>query len=50
MKAIALVISARKNGNCYDFAKFILKRLKKTDIETELINFYDYQITNDSPC
>jgi hypothetical protein len=41
----ALVVSARKKGNCYDFAGLILKRLKKTGIETELINFYDYQIT-----
>ena len=47
MKAIALVISARKHGNCYDFAKFTLDRLAVNGIETELINFYDYKIT---PC
>ncbi len=47
MKAIALAVSARKDGNCYDFAEFVLGRLAVNDVETELINFYDYQIT---PC
>ena len=47
MKAIALVVSARKHGNCYDFAGFMLDRLKRKGVETELVNFYDYQIT---PC
>ncbi len=47
MKATALVVSARKHGNCYDFAQFILDRLQANGIETELINFYDYRIT---PC
>jgi len=47
MKAIALVVSARERGNCYDFAQFMLERLAAADIETELINFYDYKIT---PC
>ncbi len=47
MKATALVVSARKRGNCYDFAQFVLDRLQANDIETELVNFYDYKIT---PC
>jgi multimeric flavodoxin WrbA len=47
MKAVALVVSARKYGNCFDLVEFMLKRLKKTGIETELINFYDYQV---APC
>lgn len=47
MKALALVVSARKHGNCYDFARFVLDRLATTGIETELVNFYDYRI---SPC
>lgn len=47
MKALALVVSARKNGNCYDFARFTLERLAATGIETELVNFYDYRI---NPC
>jgi multimeric flavodoxin WrbA len=47
MKAIALVVSARKQGNCYDFAQFVLDDYKNKGVETELINFYDYQIT---PC
>jgi len=47
MKAVALVVSARKHGNCYDFAQFSLNQLAAHKIKTELINFYDYQIT---PC
>jgi len=47
MKAIALVVSARERGNCYDFAEFMLERLKQQGVEGELINFYDHQIT---PC
>ena len=47
MKAVALAVSARKRGNCYDFAQFVLDRLAANGVETELINFYDYQIT---PC
>lgn len=47
MKAIALVVSARKHGNCYDFAEFVLDRLLISGVETELVNFHDYQIT---PC
>ena len=47
MKAIALVVSAREYGNCYDFAQFVLDDYKKQGLETELINFYDHQIT---PC
>jgi len=47
MKAVALVVSARERGNCYDFAQFMLERLAAAGIKTELINFYDYQIT---PC
>jgi len=47
MKALALVVSARKKGNCYDFARFMLDILKAEDVETELVNFYDYAIT---PC
>ncbi|MGA9351342.1 MAG: NAD(P)H-dependent oxidoreductase [Anaerolineae bacterium] len=47
MKALALVVSARERGNCYDFAEFMLERLKQQRVEGELINFYDCQIT---PC
>ncbi len=47
MKAIALVVSARKKGNCHDFAKYVLDLLEGQEIETELINFYDNRIT---PC
>lgn len=44
MKAIALVASARKQGNCFDFARYILDRLETNGVETELVNFFDYQI------
>ena len=47
MKAIALVVSARKHGNCFDFAQFVLDDYKNRGLETELINFYDHHIT---PC
>jgi multimeric flavodoxin WrbA len=47
MKAIALVVSARNHGNCYDFAHFTLTHNQKSGIDTELINFNDYRIT---PC
>lgn len=47
MKAVALVASAREHGNCYDFARFMLDRLERNGIETELVNFYNYRIT---PC
>lgn len=47
MKSIALVVSARQRGNCYDFAEFVLRRLQDNVVETELVNFHDYQIT---PC
>jgi len=44
MKAIALVVSARKHGNCFDFAQFVLDDYKNRGLETELINFYDHHI------
>jgi multimeric flavodoxin WrbA len=47
MKALALVVSARKQGNCYDFARFLLDRLGAAGVATELVNFYDYKI---EPC
>ena len=47
MKAIALVVSAREHGNCYDFAQYVLDDYKSKGLKTELINFYDHQIT---PC
>ncbi len=47
MNALALVVSARKQGNCFDFARFVLDRLADAGVDTELVNFYDYRIT---PC
>ena len=47
MKAVALVASGRKKGNCYDFALFILEHLKEKGVDTELIKFYEKKIL---PC
>jgi multimeric flavodoxin WrbA len=47
MNGLALIVSARKHGNGYDFARFTLDRLETTGVETELASFYDYRIT---PC
>jgi multimeric flavodoxin WrbA len=47
MKAVALVFSARKKGNCYDFARFMLNKIEKEGVATELVNFCDYNI---KPC
>ncbi len=45
MKAVALSVSARKGGNFYDFARFVLGRLAVNSVKTKLVNFYDYLIT-----
>lgn len=47
MKAIALVVSARRQGNCFDFARFALDRTQQAGMDTELINFDEYRI---NPC
>ena len=47
MKAVALVASARQRGNCFDFSEFMLRKLRKAGVETELINFCNFRIT---PC
>ncbi len=47
MQAVALVVSARKRGNGYDFAEFVLKHLASEGVDTELVNFYNYRF---EPC
>jgi multimeric flavodoxin WrbA len=47
LKALALVVSGRKKGNCYDCAHVVLNHLHNKEIKPELINFYDHTIT---PC
>jgi multimeric flavodoxin WrbA len=47
MKAVALVASARKGGNGFDFGSHILERMHSNGWETELVEFYDYDI---QPC
>jgi hypothetical protein len=38
LKVLALVVSGRKKGNCYDFAHFVLEYLENREIETEIDN------------
>ena len=45
MKVVALVFSARQRGNCYNLAEVMLNHLKTNDVETEILNSYDYKIT-----
>ncbi len=47
MKAVALVVSAREHGNCYDFAEYTLDRLRAAGMGTDLVNFYSCTII---PC
>jgi len=47
MKAVALVFSARKRGNCYNFADFVLSEMRKSGVETDLVNFCEHDI---KPC
>jgi multimeric flavodoxin WrbA len=47
MKALALVASARKGGNGFDFGSYILSRMHANGWETEMVEFYDYDI---QPC
>jgi len=50
LKALGLVFSARKHGNCYDCVNYCLERLRKEGIETRLISMYDYRIEPCSHC
>lgn len=50
MKVVALVFSARQRGNCYNLAEVMLNYLKTNDVETEILNSYDYKITPCSNC
>lgn len=50
IKALGLVFSARKQGNCLDCVNYCLDRLRKEEIETQLINIYDYRIEPCSHC
>ncbi len=44
MQAIAMVVSARRQGNGYDAAHYVLDRLRTGGVETELVNFCEYRI------
>jgi len=47
MKALGIVFSARKKGNCLNCAQYVLEKLAKQGFETEIINAYDCEI---QPC
>jgi len=49
-KAVALVFSARKKGNCYDFADFMFSEMNKSGVETDLVNFCEYNIKSCQNC
>ncbi|MGQ9624703.1 MAG: flavodoxin family protein [Candidatus Bathycorpusculaceae bacterium] len=50
MKALGIAFSARKSGNCLNSLEYVLTRLKAHEIETEIINIYNYDIKPCSHC
>jgi multimeric flavodoxin WrbA len=50
MKALGLVFSARRAGNCLDSVNYVLSKLKKAGFDVEIINCYDYEIKPCSHC
>jgi len=50
MKALGLVFSARKMGNCLGCVEFVLGKLREKGFETEVLNMYDYNICPCSHC
>jgi multimeric flavodoxin WrbA len=49
MRAFGIAFSARKRGNCLSSVEYVLTKLEK-GFETEVINFYDYEIRPCSHC
>lgn len=47
MKALGLVFSARRKGNCLSCAEFVLKELEKKGFKIEVLNMYEHNI---HPC
>ncbi|MFZ5354838.1 MAG: NAD(P)H-dependent oxidoreductase [Bacillota bacterium] len=47
MKIVGMNFSSRKDGNCFDCVDYCLKQYEKLGHHTEVLNFFDYQIT---PC
>lgn len=47
MKALGLVYSARRKGNCLSCVEFVLKELEEKGFEIEVLNMYEYNI---HPC
>jgi len=50
MKALGLVFSARRMGNCYRCVAYCLDLLAEEGFETELLNAYDLEIKPCSHC
>ena len=50
LKALGMVFSARRRGNCHDCVGHCLQQLAKKGFDTRLIDFYDYNVTLCSNC
>jgi len=50
MKALGIVLSARRRGNCLNSTEYVLTKLKEQGFETGVINVYDYEIRPCSHC
>lgn len=50
MKALGIVFSARKRGNCLNCVEYVLKKLKEQGFEIDVINAYDHEIKSCSRC
>lgn len=50
MRALGLIFSARKQGNCYDCVSYCLQQLEKREIETRIISLSEHKIQQCSNC
>ena len=50
MKALGMAFSARQKGNCLTFIQYCMDKFKEHNIETEIVNGYEFAITPCSHC
>jgi len=50
MKALGIVFSARKKGNCLNSVEYVLGKLKEQGFKTEIVNAYDCEIKSCRHC
>jgi len=50
VKALGLVFSARKRGNCLNAVEYVLEKLNEQNFQSEIVNAYDYEIKPCSKC